>query len=180
MNYKQVQIDESAMSRGTVWGERILDSVRRMEFFLNGTVLSVGCGDGLEVEALAALTGLEVQGVDLSPIKVNMAQERGLKVVEGRMESLPFKDKEFDIVWSSHTLEHAEDLDKALSEMQRVANRAIIFVPLEDNTDNPAHTSPISGPADLTSRIKGKVVYERYLHRMEQELVLVINFEETK
>lgn len=179
MNYKQIQIDESAMSRGTPWGERILDSVRRMEFFLHGNVLSIGCGDGLELEALGTIVD-NVFGLDLSPDKVEIARAKGLKATEGRMEELPFKDKEFDIVWCSHTLEHAEDLDKALAEMQRVAKRAIIFVPLEEETDNPAHTSPISDADYIRAKIKGKIIYERYLHRMEQELVLVVDYKEKK
>ncbi len=36
-------------------------------------------------------------------------------------ESLPFKDDAFDFVIASHVLEHSMDLDKFLSELQRVS-----------------------------------------------------------
>lgn len=175
-DYKQIQMDESAYSRGTQWGERVLDSVRRSEFFLKGKVLSVGCGDGLEVEALQQVCEV-VKGVDISSDKVKIAQDRGLDVVEGIMEELPFKDKEFDVVYCSHTLEHSNDLDKALQEIQRVGRRAIIFVPLEEHTENEGHFSPIPNHVYLKNKISGKVIYERLLFRGEQELCLVVDYE---
>ena len=41
----------------------------------------------------------------------------------------PFKDKEFDYVVCSHVLEHVDDVDKFLTEMQRVAKKGYLEFP---------------------------------------------------
>ncbi len=43
--------------------------------------------------------------------------------------ALPFKDKTFDYCYTAHTLEHVEDIESALLELQRVAKRGCIIVP---------------------------------------------------
>ena len=50
-------------------------------------------------------------------------------------KKLPFKDKEFDFVISSHVLEHVEDISYFLNELARVSKKGYIEVPtkLEDN-----------------------------------------------
>ncbi len=48
---------------------------------------------------------------------------------------LPFNDKEFDFVIASHVVEHVEDVDFFIKELQRVSSKGYIEVPtiLEDN-----------------------------------------------
>lgn len=41
----------------------------------------------------------------------------------------PFKDKEFDYVVCSHVLEHVDDVDKFLNEMQRVGKKGYLEFP---------------------------------------------------
>lgn len=43
--------------------------------------------------------------------------------------ALPFKDKVFDYVYTAHTLEHIEEIERALRELQRVAKKGCIIVP---------------------------------------------------
>jgi ubiquinone/menaquinone biosynthesis C-methylase UbiE len=48
---------------------------------------------------------------------------------------LPFKDKEFDFVISSHVIEHVTDVDFFIKELERISNKGYIELPtiLEDN-----------------------------------------------
>ena len=48
---------------------------------------------------------------------------------------LPFKDKEFDFVITSHVIEHVTDVDLFIKELQRISNKGYIELPtiLEDN-----------------------------------------------
>ena len=48
---------------------------------------------------------------------------------------MPFKDKEFDFVIASHVLEHVEDVNFFINELQRISSRGYIELPtiLEDN-----------------------------------------------
>ena len=50
-------------------------------------------------------------------------------------DNLPFKDKEFDFVIASHVLEHVDNIEKFISELERISNKGYIELPtiLEDN-----------------------------------------------
>ncbi len=50
-------------------------------------------------------------------------------------KKLPFKDKEFDFVIASHVMEHVQDVNFFISELQRITNKGYIELPtkLEDN-----------------------------------------------
>ena len=50
-------------------------------------------------------------------------------LVNASGENLPFKDKEFDYVICNQVLEHAEDPEKFLTELSRVAQRGYIETP---------------------------------------------------
>jgi SAM-dependent methyltransferase len=53
-----------------------------------------------------------------------------LTFLQGDAENLPFPDCSFDVVVSSHVLEHLPDFDKGLSEIRRVMrHQAIISLP---------------------------------------------------
>jgi len=50
-------------------------------------------------------------------------------------KKLPFKDNEFDFVYASHVIEHVEDLNIFIKELQRISKKGYIELPtiLEDN-----------------------------------------------
>jgi ubiquinone/menaquinone biosynthesis C-methylase UbiE len=88
------------------------------------TMLDVGCGRGYWLDLVADKTNLELTGVDvLKKVKLKKA-----KYVRGSMEKLPFKDNSFDIVFTSHTVEHVRDLKKSIDELRRVARKQVIIV----------------------------------------------------
>ena len=57
------------------------------------------------------------------------------KFIKINEKELPFKDKEFDFVIASHVIEHVEDVDLFINELERVASKGYIELPtiLEDN-----------------------------------------------
>lgn len=83
-------------------------------------VLEVGCGMGNFAERVARETGAEVVATDLSPRMVELAHERGLDAQVADVESLPFRDGEFDCTVANAMLYHVEHLDRALLELARV------------------------------------------------------------
>ena len=87
------------------------------------TMLDVGCGRGYWADRIYDETNLRVTGCDVLD-KVNI---KGT-YVQGSMEKLPFKDNSFDIVFSSHTIEHIRELPTAINELKRVAKKQIIIV----------------------------------------------------
>lgn len=94
-------------------------------------VLDAGCGEG-NLSILMAKKGARVVGIDISEPNIeaskSYANEEGCNVefLLGDLENLPFADDSFDLVVSSHVLEHLSDFDKGLREMARVSKRRIV------------------------------------------------------
>ena len=90
----------------------------------NWNILDIGCGYGANKYAK---TICDVQ--DLSKYYLN---KKFVKLIE---KKLPFKDKEFDFVIASHVMEHVEDVEIFIKELERVSNKGYIELPtkLEDN-----------------------------------------------
>lgn len=68
-------------------------------------------------------------------------------MVLARAEQLPFKDNSFDFVIASHVLEHSDNPEKFISEMERVGRAGYIEVPdafMERLTNYPFHRLEIT------------------------------------
>jgi ubiquinone/menaquinone biosynthesis C-methylase UbiE len=98
-----------------------------------GSVAEVGAGIGSLAIRLAK-EGFQVTGVDVSAEALKRAraqagrEEVAIEWREGFAESLPFPDKSFDYVTCCHTLEHVKDLEKATSELKRVARKKVVVL----------------------------------------------------
>ncbi len=60
---------------------------------------------------------------------------KGRKFIQIKDKVLPFKDKEFDFVIASHVIEHVEDFEFFINELERIAAKGYIELPtrLADN-----------------------------------------------
>jgi len=92
-----------------------------------GRCLDLACGTGLPTEAVAGL-GWSVVGVDLSADLLEVAQARGLDVVEAPAEDLPFEDASFDAAVSVLTHTDVDDWARAAAEVARVLKQDSPFV----------------------------------------------------
>lgn len=96
-------------------------------------ILDVGCGKGfLLYEFKRLLPKATVVGIDISTHALNAAKEE-VKPFLRKMraqDKYPFKDKEFDFVFSNTTLHNLPiyDLKKALGEIERVGKNKYICV----------------------------------------------------
>jgi SAM-dependent methyltransferase len=96
-----------------------LDALQRLLGTGHGRCLDVGCGTGLATEAVAAL-GWSAVGVDLSEDMLETARGRGLEVVRGSADALPFADESFDAAVSFWTHTDIDDFPAAIRETARV------------------------------------------------------------
>lgn len=92
-----------------------------------GDILEVGCGRG-HLAGLMAATGAAVTGFDIAVPAAVAERHPTVRFVTGNIEALPFEDGSFDIVVCTHTLEHVQDLPRAVQELRRVARRQLIIV----------------------------------------------------
>ena len=90
----------------------------------NWLILDIGCGYNANKFASVVC---DVQ--DLSNYYPN---KKFIKLIE---KKLPFKDNEFDFVIASHVMEHVEDVEFFIKELERVSKKGYIELPtmLEDN-----------------------------------------------
>ena len=84
-----------------------------------GRCLDVGCGTGLATAA-AAEFGWSAVGIDLSEDMLETARGRGLEVVRGSADALPFTDESFDAAVSVWTHIDLDDFAGAIGEIARV------------------------------------------------------------
>jgi len=86
--------------------------------------LEVGCGPGFVMDIVKKL--VDVQGMDLDLDMVSMCKARGLEVTQGNAEDLPFRDREFDVVYCSFLLLWVKDPVAVIKEMARVSRRYVL------------------------------------------------------
>lgn len=106
--------------------------------------LDIGCGVGYDMELLSKeILNIKIIGIDISS-GIKHALERvklypNINVVEGRIESLPFKNEIFDFVYSMGVIHHASSPNIALKELFRVlkSNGTFIIFLNKDYSDKP-------------------------------------------
>jgi SAM-dependent methyltransferase len=89
----------------------------------SGWGLEVGVGTGRFAEPLGIRTGLE-PSVQMREI----ARNRGIKVLAGVAEDLPFGDDKFDLVLMITTVCFLDDIHKAFQEAHRVLVNGGVFI----------------------------------------------------
>jgi SAM-dependent methyltransferase len=96
-----------------------LDALERLLGTGDERCLDVGCGTGVSTAAVAEL-GWSAVGIDLSEDMLEVARGRGLEVVQGSANALPFGDGTFDAAVSVWTHTDVEDFSSVVSETARV------------------------------------------------------------
>ena len=113
------------------WQNVVQDMIKHYKLTNKSKILDVGCAKGFMLyDFMQALSGISVQGIDISHYAVENAKEEVkpyLKV--GNAKDLrQFKNKEFDVVISINTIHNLppQECRQALQEIQRVGKKAFI------------------------------------------------------
>ncbi len=103
--------------------------VSRLDLVPGDRVLDIGCGTGLNLEAIRdkVVSEGEIDGIDLTPEMLGLAQQRverkrwgNVRLSHGDAKSLPFADNVFDGVCSTLALSVVPEWRLALKEAWRV------------------------------------------------------------
>ena len=90
----------------------------------NWNILDVGCGYRAHPNATVI--------ADVKDLSNYYKEKKFIKINE---KKLPFKDKEFDFIIASHVIEHVEDFEFFIKELERISSKGYIELPsrLGDN-----------------------------------------------
>lgn len=83
-------------------------------------VLDVGANDGEFLKLLRDKRDCEIYGIDMSEVAVAKAKEKGVDVILGDAEKIPFPDSTFDVVMLNEVLIHLINPSAVLQEIRRV------------------------------------------------------------
>lgn len=102
-----------------------------------GTVLDVGCGDGIFGRRIAPTADL--WGVDNDLKRLQVAAKYRIHALAADAAALPFADQSLDVVIANSTLEHLANPQATIGEAERIlrpGGRFVFTVPLRDGLDN--------------------------------------------
>jgi SAM-dependent methyltransferase len=122
-DYLAIQLRRTLSKRDTDPGIGAVTLINRVadERRDGGSVLCVGCRNALELDRFRARGFGDVIGIDI------FSQREDIKVMD--MHEMTFPDDSFDVVYASHALEHAYDVQRVIGEVVRVArDRAVVGV----------------------------------------------------
>jgi SAM-dependent methyltransferase len=100
------------------------------------SIVDLGCGDGSLTQLFYKLGFKRIVGADISPQNISSARSLSLRnpelegfsiefVVREVVESR-FADREFDICFTSHVLEHLNSFQDGLREQKRLADKFVV------------------------------------------------------
>jgi ubiquinone/menaquinone biosynthesis C-methylase UbiE len=99
---------------------------------LTGTILDLGCGNGIFTQRLAS-EGAAVTGLDFSAHLLK--QNPHGQLARGDATHLPFMNGTFDVVFEANLVHHVSNLPEVMREMSRVSRKYVVL--LEPNRYNP-------------------------------------------
>lgn len=116
------------------------------------TAVDIGCGNAeylyhlSEILPLKNLYGITISDMEIKQIKNNFP---GFIISKAYAERLPYKDKEFPLLFAIDLLEHIRYVDQVVKEIARVSLNQIVTVPSvkfqEEHRDKFGHLHDFSG-----------------------------------
>lgn len=129
-DYYDLGIEKNPFQK--LWHTKKLEQVLKLLPKDVKKVLDVGCSSGvLTAEVAKVLKKAKVIGLDSYKEAIKFAQDKypHLEFITADAHKIPYKDKSFDLIICTETLEHVTDPKKSLIEMKRLLRkkgRAII------------------------------------------------------
>ncbi len=134
---------------------RIEYMAHNLEVRKGDRILDCGCGEGFHLVVLNELfPGIQLYGLDYDDKvlqKARQANKKNVKIVQGDIYRLPFKNEFFDKIILSEVLEHLDDDSKALKEVCRALKKNGILVITVPNHDYPFLWDPVNKVLELTT-----------------------------
>jgi len=132
-NYKK-HTHKNPIQRLLLWNffKNLLDLISEKKV---DSILDVGCGEGFTLNRLKEHgIGKRLEGIEYLKDAIELGKKTypDIKITEGSIYDLPYKDNSFDLVLCTEVLEHLDDPRKALQQLIRVSKKyLVVSVPNE-------------------------------------------------
>lgn len=116
LQYLNRQLERTLLKRNAQLQKRTRILVDQTACFANlpqSDVLCIGCRNTAEIDYFRTKNAKSVTGIDL------YSQDPSIRVMD--MHKMTFPENSFDVIYSSHSLEHAKEISKVVLEILRVA-----------------------------------------------------------
>lgn len=90
----------------------------------NINILEFGSGDGFQIPYLRQIGNLAASDIYTSNGIKNM---KDVNFIKCSMTNAPFNERQFDIVFSNHVIEHIENIHSAFEELKRIGKPDCIY-----------------------------------------------------
>jgi ubiquinone/menaquinone biosynthesis C-methylase UbiE len=122
------------------------------EFYAGKRIVDIGCGPRGSLE-WADMTAERV-GVDsLANEYMKLGADRHkMTYVDAGAESIPFPAAYFDVAFSFNSLDHVQDLGRAIAEIKRIVRPGGLFLLITEVNHEPTATEPQSFSFDVVDR----------------------------
>lgn len=121
-------------------------------FFNGKKILDIGCGPMGSLEWADPAS----ERVGLDPLADSYREfgidNQKMQYVTAGVEQIPFPDNYFHVVCSFNSLDHLDNLEKAIKEMIRVTAPGGYFLLLTDLRHQPTHCEPVSFSWDIVEK----------------------------
>jgi pseudaminic acid biosynthesis-associated methylase len=137
--------------------------------------LEVGCNIGNQLLVLQTMGYTNLSGIELNAESAQLARERtGCPIIQGSATNLPFKNKSFDLVFTSGVLIHINPSEQvtAMSEIARVSKKWIWL--LEYYSENLTEVE-YRGKESLLWKNNFAKLYETFTGAMLKDEILLEN-----
>lgn len=121
---------------------RIRKSIQQFSVNTPKNVFDIGSGDGFSLQLFREIIGQTVvtAGIEMSDVAAEKARQRGHQVVTGLFEEFNSGKDKYDIVFSSHVIEHvASPKDFLLKARELMSDDGILIIDTP-NVDSPLRT----------------------------------------
>mgnify|MGYP003154594459 CR=1 FL=1 len=105
------------------------------------SILDCGAGTGV-MHDICIEAGVDYQGMEITPKFVEYAEKNKIPMILGDIDNIPYENNTFDACLAFDVLNHLYDYRPAISEMIRVAKKAVIITFFKPSTERLYYVSP--------------------------------------
>jgi SAM-dependent methyltransferase len=124
------------------------------DFYAEKRVLDIGCGPRGSLEWAHMVR--ERVGVDPLAKKYQKlgTHAHAMRYVNAGAESIPLPDQHFDVVAALNSLDHVEDVDRAIAEIKRLTKPGGMLLLIVEVNHAPTNTEPLTLQWDIVDRFR--------------------------